>query len=142
MANEYNFVEILHKAGMRITPQRLAICKLITETDSHPTANNIYLELKKQYPSLSLATVYNTLDVLVAIGAVNMLGSIGDDKVHFDGNTIPHINLACVRCHKIVDVSSDLINQMDTEINQNSGYRLLGSRVLYYGICPECQKSE
>ncbi len=135
-----DFPQLLHQAGLRVTPQRLAICQLLANTETHPTANDIFLELKDKYPSLSLATIYNTLDVLVGMGAVNALGSIGDDKVHFDGNTSPHINLACIKCHKIVDLHTKEINQLNTEINQRSGFKVLGSRVLYYGICPDCQK--
>lgn len=136
-----DFSQLLHQAGLRVTPQRIAICEMLIHTEAHPTANDIYTELKDQYPSLSLATIYNTLDVLVGMGAVNALGSIGDDKVHFDGNTSPHINLACVKCHKIVDLPSPNILAMDDEIHQHSGYQVLGSRVLYYGICPDCQKN-
>lgn len=136
-----DFSQLLHQAGLRVTPQRIAICEMLIHTEAHPTANDIYSELKDQYPSLSLATIYNTLDVLVGMGAVNALGSIGDDKVHFDGNTAPHINLACVKCHKIVDLPSPNIMAMDDEIHQHSGYQVLGSRVLYYGICPDCQKN-
>ncbi|MDP3450318.1 MAG: Fur family transcriptional regulator, partial [Anaerolineaceae bacterium] len=119
-------IEALRKAGLRATPQRIAICELLTESDAHPTANDIYIELKQQFPSLSLATIYNTLDVLVGIGLVNALGSIGDDKVHFDADVSPHINLACVKCHKIVDATSNFINQLNDEINKKSGFELFG----------------
>jgi len=132
-------LEVLHKAGLRATPQRIAICELLMESHDHPTANDIYHELKEFYPSLSLATIYNTLDVLVGIGLVNALGSIGDDKVHFDADDSPHINLACVKCHKIKDATSSYIDQLDQEINKVSGYKILGSRIVYYGYCPSCQ---
>ena len=137
-----NHVDILHRAGLRVTPQRIAICEFLASTDTHPTSNDIYEQLKNRYPSLSLATIYNTMDILVGMGYVNVLGTIGDDKVHFDGNTSPHVNLACIQCHKIVDMQSDLVDQLDSEINQNSGYRVLGARVLYYGICPQCQSTD
>ena len=77
----------LKKAGMRITPQRIAICKLLSETDSHPTAAMLFDEVHEQYPSMSLATVYNTLDALVGLGVVNVLGPAGDGRVHFDAET-------------------------------------------------------
>ncbi len=81
----------LQKSGLRLTATRNAICKLLSETGEHPTAANIYSHLKGLYPSLSLATVYNTLDVLVNNGVVNVLGHSGDGNVHFDPNTYPHI---------------------------------------------------
>lgn len=132
--------EVLHKAGMRLTPQRMAICELLATTHDHPTANGIYNQLKTQYPSLSLATVYNTLDMLVGIGLVNALGSIGDDTVHFDGNLSPHINLACQNCQTIFDVESDCVNELNSEIANRSGFDIRGSRILYFGICPDCKE--
>lgn len=134
--------ELLHQAGLRVTPQRIAICEMVMNSDRHPTANDIYGRLKEVYSSISLATIYNTLDVLVDMGMVNALGSTGDDTVHFDGNTIPHLHLVCIRCHRIVDNYSNYVEMLESEIRQSSGYKLLGSRVVYYGICPECREQE
>jgi len=130
----------LKQAGMRLTPQRMAICRLLTERNDHPTAAMVYNELHPQFPSLSLATVYNTLDTLVSLGIINVLGHAGDDHVHYDSDMEPHVNLACVACHRISDIPSDYVQHLDNEISHASGYKLLGARVLYYGLCPECQE--
>jgi len=140
MAEKNALLNTLRKAGMRITPQRQAICELLAESREHPTAAMIYETLKPRFPSLSLATVYNTLEVLVQLGAVNVLGNAGDDTAHYDADTDPHINLACVSCHKIIDFPSQYVQFLDEEISAASGYRVLGARVLYYGLCPDCQK--
>lgn len=130
----------LQQAGLRLTPQRVAICKLLMESDQHPTAAMIYSELRPQFSSLSLATVYNTLDTLVSLGAINVLGHAGDDHVHYDPVIEPHANLACVSCHRIMDIPSEHVGHLYNEISQASGYKLLGARVLYYGLCPDCQE--
>lgn len=132
----------LRAEGKRITPQRTAICRLLATTDTHPTANQIYEQLKPEFPSLSLATVYNTLDTLVSLGLVNILGTAGDDAVHYDADIDPHVNLACVNCHRVFDLPSQYIHQLDTEVEQNSKFKLLGARVMFYGICPDCQALE
>ena len=132
----------LQQAGMRITPQRVAICELLASSEEHPTAAMIFDELKPRFTSLSLATVYNTLDALVGIGVVNVLGHAGDDKVHYDADTEPHVNLACISCSKIIDIPSEHVTHLDAEITSASGYKLLGARVLYYGLCPSCQKKQ
>jgi len=129
----------LKQAGMRITPQRLAICAILTETQEHPTAQRLFEQVRLQHPTLSLATVYNTLDRLVGMGLVNVLGSAGDETAHFDADTSPHINLACITCHRIVDIETVDVKQIDRDVSNNSGYQLLGSRMMYYGVCPECQ---
>lgn len=132
----------LQNAGMRITPQRVAICELLAENKEHPTAAMIYEALKPRFLSLSLATVYNTLDKLVDLGVVNVLGHAGDDTVHYDADTDPHVNLACISCSKIIDIPSEHVTHLDSEITAASGYKLLGARVLYYGLCPACQKKK
>jgi len=132
----------LQQAGMRITPQRTAICELLTSSEEHPTAAMIYEDLKPRFPSMSLATVYNTLDALIEIGAINVLGQAGDDTVHYDADTEPHVNLACLSCNKIVDIPSEHVGHLDSEITAASGYKLLGARVLYYGLCPDCQAKQ
>ncbi|HRJ57408.1 MAG TPA: Fur family transcriptional regulator [Anaerolineales bacterium] len=132
----------LREAGMRVTPQRVAICELLTTSQEHPTAAMIFDELKPRFDSLSLATVYNTLDALVGLGVVNVLGHAGDDKVHYDADTEPHVNLACISCSRIIDIPSEHVTHLDSEITAASGYKLLGARVLYYGLCPDCQKKQ
>jgi len=132
----------LKKAGLRLTPQRLAICKLLVGSPDHPTAAAIHEQLKPEYPSLSLATVYNTLDALVGLGAINVLGTAGDGAIHYDADLQPHVNLACVSCSRIIDFPSQHVTRLDSEISSASGYKLLGARVLYYGLCPDCQKKQ
>jgi Fur family transcriptional regulator, peroxide stress response regulator len=136
-----HYTSTLKQAGLRLTPQRIAICKLISETDAHPTMSAIYKRIRVQYPSISLMTVYNTINTLVDLGVVNELGRAGDDNTHYDGNTSPHINLACTSCHKIVDLVSPIIADLGGEISRSSDFKVLGVRMMYYGLCPDCQKS-
>lgn len=138
MQNE--LINCLKDAGMRITPQRIAICQALAVAHNHPSASQLYDKLKEEYPSMSLATVYNTLDALVGQGKINILGDAGDGKVHFDAFIGPHINLACLKCHQITDVESDLVPRISEEVSTSSGYEIKGSRVIYYGICPACQR--
>jgi Fur family peroxide stress response transcriptional regulator len=132
----------LRQAGMRITPQRAAICSLLASSKAHPTAAEIYHQLKPRFDSLSLATVYNTLQALTRVGAINVLGQAGDDAVHYDAETAPHINLACISCSRIIDLPSRHLDRLDQDVASASGYRLLGARLLYYGLCPDCQKEQ
>lgn len=139
MDQNSQLIHTLQNAGMRVTPQRLEIYRMMATTDSHPTAQMIYDELSPRFPSLSLATVYNTLEAFVNLGIINVLGTAGDQAVHYDADTSPHINLACVSCHRVIDLPSKHVPALDQEVSANSGYKLLGARVMYYGLCPECQ---
>ena len=140
MKTQNELINCLKDAGMRITPQRIAICKALVESHDHPSASQLYDKLKQEYPSLSLATIYNTLDALVGQGMINILGDAGDGRVHFDAYIGPHINLACLKCHQITDIESDLVPRISVEVSNTSGYEIKGSRVFYYGICPACQQ--
>jgi Fur family peroxide stress response transcriptional regulator len=129
----------LQQAGLRLTPQRIAICQELTASTSHPTAAAIFQNLRGPYPSLSLMTVYNTLKVLVELGAVKALGGVGDDNIHYDGDTSPHINLACVSCYKIIDIPTSDFAHPDSKLPAPNGYKVLGASLMYYGLCPDCQ---
>ncbi len=142
MNDIYTLVNALKQSGSRITPQRAAICELLATTNQHPTAQAIYEQLKPVFPSMSLATVYNTLESLVDLEVINELGSAGDNASHYDANLCPHINLACVSCHRVIDLPSQHIHHVEDEVATTSGYRIFGARVLYYGLCPECMEKE
>jgi Fur family transcriptional regulator, peroxide stress response regulator len=131
----------LANAGLRMTSQRLAICHLLASSKNHPTAYDIYERLLPEYPTLSLATVYNTLETLVNLGVIQELGSAGDDRVHYDADTAPHLNFACLSCHKILDLESQVIKELEREVSFHSGYKVLGARLMYYGYCPDCAGS-
>ena len=135
-------VNALREAGLRLTPQRIAICRFLADTDSHPTAQDVYQALKPAFPSLSLATVYNTLETLVSLGAIHALGDAGDDTTHYDADITPHINAVCIRCHRVFDIPSEAVSALEKEAEEKSGFRILGARVVYYGLCPECQRAE
>lgn len=129
----------LKQAGLRLTPQRLAICRVLAESKDHPTAMMIYHELLPQFPTLSLATVYKTLHVLKSMGLVHTLGDAGDGAEHFDADLTPHINLVCVRCHRVVDFDEQLVHEIQNIVEQRSGYEVQGARIVYYGLCPDCK---
>lgn len=132
-------VERLKAAGLRLTPQRVAIYRALVGTDSHPTARQLYDQLRPELPSLSQATVYNTLQALVEEGLVHEIGDAGDGAVHYDADLAPHVNLICTRCHRIDDFHADLLAQADDLVAAESGYQLQGARLVYYGLCPACQ---
>lgn len=146
-------LKALKAAGYRLTPQRKAIIRVLAESEEHPSAQMIYETLRQEdaarsaehisADALSLATVYNTLEALTRLGVINVLGEVGSsDAVRYDADTAPHINLACVICHRIIDLPNTHVEQLDQEIERTSGYALLGARMLYYGVCPECQAKQ
>ncbi len=135
-------VSALRGEGMRLTPQREAICRELAGDESHPTAQDLYERLKPRFSSLSLATVYHTLQILVEQGLIHELGSAGDGTVHYDADPFPHVNLVCTRCHRIEDYPQAGLEAIAQEIDRESGYRVRGARIVFYGVCKQCQSLE
>jgi Fur family peroxide stress response transcriptional regulator len=135
-------IERLRGAGLRLTPQRLAIYSALVDSDQHPNAQQLYEDLQAQLPSLSPATVYNTLQALVEEGLVHEIGDAGDGVIHYDADLEPHLNLICTRCHRIDDFHLEEIKAADRTVTAESGYQLQGARLVYYGICPACQAGQ
>ena len=129
----------LREAGLRVTPQRLAIFQALAKSDAHPTAQALFEQLQPTLPSLSQATVYNTLQALVRHGLVQEIGEAGDGAVHYDANPTPHVNLICTRCHRVEDFFDVPLTGVVERVVAESGYQVQGMRVAYYGLCPRCQ---
>ena len=92
-------------AGLKLTPQRLAIVRELAEDESHPTAQELYERLRPGLPTMSFATVYNTLDALAAAGLCAGL-ALSPGSSRFDPNMEPHHHLVCDRCGSVRDVPS------------------------------------
>ena len=133
----------LREGEYRLTPQRVELIRLIAASEGHPSASRLYNQIKVQFPTMSLATVYKTLDLLKELGEVLEIG-LRDDS-HYDGNKpYPHPHLICTKCQKIMDGELDTaVKNIVQEVEQNFGFKILRHQLDFYGVCPDCQnKSE
>lgn len=132
----------LKETGHRITPQRLAILKIIAESTEHPSAESIFEQVKGQFSTTSMATVYKTLAVLKEMGEVLEL-EFSNDYNRYDGNQPhPHPHLVCLGCRKIVDPDERSLAEITEKLAQDTGYEILGARLDFYGMCPKCLERE
>ena len=129
----------IRAAGLRLTPQRLLIYQTLLQSKRHPTAQGLFEAVKDETPSLSQATVYNTLQALVNAGLIQEIGEAGDGAVHYDADLTPHVNLVCTRCHRVDDFFDVPLDAVAEQVASQSGYQIQGARTVYYGRCPECQ---
>lgn len=122
--------------GGKVTSQRLLIWRALEGNTRHPTAEDLFAQLKPLLPALSLATLYNALNELVEWGEVRRFDA-GDGCIHYDPDCSTHAELVCLRCHRIVD-APDRQGQpaLPEEI---AGYRILMRSEQYFGYCPECR---
>lgn len=132
-------LEKLRERRFRVTPQRLAVVKILAESKGHPSAETIYEQVRKVFPTTSLATIYKTVSLLKELGEVLELG-FPEGSNRYDGNKpYPHPHIICVRCKKIIDPDLRGIERLSEEVSQKTGFRILNHRVDFFGLCPECQ---
>ena len=129
----------LREREYRLTPQRLELIRLIAASEGHPSASRLYQQIKVQFPTMSLATVYKTLDLLKELGEVLEI-DLRDDS-HYDGNKpYPHPHLICTKCQKIMDGELDAaVTHIVQEVERTFGFHVVKHQLDFYGLCPDCQ---
>jgi Fur family peroxide stress response transcriptional regulator len=133
-------VQTLREKEYRITPQRLAILKILAESTDHPDVEHIFERVKHTFPTTSMATVYKTIVVLKELGEVLEIG-FSDGSNRYDANTpYPHPHLICTECKKILDPDLDTLKGVTEELSKDTGFRIVSHRLDFFGICPECQR--
>ncbi len=113
---------------------------LIPRTD-HPTADEIYNAIKKDFPNISLGTVYRNLSLLAELGVIQKI-SCGDASEHFDGNPNPHNHFICSDCYSVIDLEMESIDFIDTLASTNFGGEINGHNIYFYGKCDKCLNNE
>jgi len=130
----------LKERDFRITPQRLAILKILATSEGHPSVDDIYQEVKAEFPTTSLATVYKTISLLKELNEVLEL-SFPDGSNRYDGNNpVPHPHAICMKCKKIMDPELINIDSLTEEMSRKTGYKIFYHELEFFGLCPECQQ--
>lgn len=130
-------VDKLKRMGLRATPQRVAVLAFLQGNASHPSAEQIFEALKPMMPSLSLATVYGTLEALVRGGEIQEL-AIDPERKHFDPDPRPHNHFLCRSCGRIYDFPGELpVLELAGEM---AGFFVETCAVNLYGVCPACRR--
>ncbi len=132
-------IETIHKMGCKATPQRITILKTLQNYRTHPSAEEIYRIVKKSHPTITLATVYKTLDSLLKAGMITQLGFY-KGHMRFDTDPTPHINLICIHCGKVEDLKTELIEGITERVREKTDYRIEGGLMEFHGICGKCQR--
>jgi len=130
----------LESRGQRCTRQRIAIHQMLSQTTKHPTAEQVYMTVKRQIPSVSLATVYKGLESLVACGMAQKLQH-ADGTARYDANCRPHYHLRCQKTGRLDDApvpfDPDLLTALDEELPdrlaKERGFKVTGYRLELLG---------
>jgi Fur family peroxide stress response transcriptional regulator len=133
-------IQALRSKGYKATPQRIAICKTVLNSREHPSIQKIYRDVRKTHPTVSLATVYKTLNILKESGLVQEL-NFPQGQMRFDPYLEPHINLVCLRCGKIQDFDDVGVKEIVKKTAAKAKFALTAQRVDVYGFCDTCSKA-
>ena len=129
----------LSERGVAMTPRRKQLLEVLLASDRHPSVSEIHEGVKRYFPGTSLATIYNTIELLKDTGQVLEIEFSGASN-RYDGRIpISHPHLICEVCEKVEDLDIAEMKDPFEEITKSTGYRILRRRMDFYGVCPDCQ---
>ena len=134
-------VERLRRVGVRVTPQRLLVLAALAAHGGHMTAEAILRWAAERYPTINLATIYRTLDVLASIGLVART-DLGAGSSYFElvGES-PHHHLVCERCGVMIEMDDALLLPLRNRLLEAYGFLADPRHVAIFGLCRECMAS-
>jgi len=133
-------LKVLRDKGGRLTPQRVAILKIMAQSEEHPGIEQIYERIKIDFPTTSLATIYKTMSLLKDMGEVLelTLASVG---TRYDGNRpYPHPHIICTKCGRILDPEIVGVAEVSEAMARQTGYKITHHQLNFFGLCPKCQQ--
>ena len=126
---------------LKYSKQREAIKNFLVTRYDHPTAETVYLNIRREFPNISLGTVYRNLNLLAEIGEIQKLSpGIGPDR--FDGNPAPHYHFICRHCGCVMDLTVSGLDHINILAGQDFDGEIEGHITYFYGVCPSCKASE
>jgi len=131
-----DFIASLKANNLKVTPQRLTIIEELYK-NGHMNIDELYVNLKEKFPSISLATIYKNINSMVDILYVSEV-KIPNKKSVYELTKEEHSHLVCNKCNTILDIDLNLSTIKD-EASKKSGFNLSKSSVVFTGLCPECQ---
>ena len=120
--------------------QRGMIMTFLMSRKDHPTAETVYLNVRNEYPAISLGTIYRNLTLLADMGEIKRL-RLGDGVDHFDADITPHYHFICNECGSVLDLEMDRIDYISEHAQTGFDGRITGHVTYFYGTCPACTKA-
>jgi len=133
------FIEYFKKMGLKITPQRCAVYRELIQAKSHPTAEEMFQTVRREFPNISYDTVNRTLLKFAEIGLVDTVKSGGGPR-RFDPVMDNHHHFHCVKCGNITDFRSEEYSSLGIPDEIQDGCIVFTKRIVLNGICKECRK--
>jgi Fe2+ or Zn2+ uptake regulation protein len=137
-ALERDMRERFRRSGYTLTSQRRAVLEALKDFKGHPSAEEVYLVVKKRNPRVALGTVYQALSVLEEIGLIEAK-HWSESPVRYDLNTEPHHDIRCTRCGEVAEIPGVEFEDFAARIRENTPYEVTNASLVIEGVCPGCQ---
>jgi Fur family transcriptional regulator, peroxide stress response regulator len=131
------FAARCRRGGLAVTPQRLAVIKVLLGSGEHPRADAIFAKVRLEHPHISLATVHRTLETLCEIGEARKVTML-HDSARYDGNITPHHHVVCVECRRIRDIEIPHLDRLLAGQSELGEFTVIGSTLEIHALCEEC----
>ena len=137
-ALEYDIREKFRRSGYTLTSQRRAVLDALKDFKGHPSAEEVYLLVKKKNPKVALGTVYQALSVLEEIGLIEAK-RWSETPVRYDLNIEPHHDIRCTRCGEVAEIPDVEFEDFAMLIRDKTPYQVTNTSLIIEGVCPDCQ---
>lgn len=132
------FRSIIKQRGYRMTPQRLAILRIMSKADCHLTPIEVYQRAQDALPGITEATVYRTLAFLSAEGLL-LAAHVGSGQMVYEIASHDHHHLICRKCGMNCEIGHDQLQPLYEQLKNLTGYQIDSMHVTLFGLCPDCQ---
>jgi Fur family transcriptional regulator, ferric uptake regulator len=129
--------EKLRRSGYTLTSQRRAVLEALSRAKGHPSAEDVYLIVKRENPRVALGTVYQALSVLEEVGVIDSK-HWAESPTRYDLNVEPHLDIRCIRCGEVSEVPGVALGGVEERIRNNTPYRVTHATMVVEGLCPAC----
>lgn len=132
-------IALLKSRGYRITPQRVAIIRILKDHEGHPGAEEVFRYAIQLYPNISMATVYNVMEVLEKEGIIRAI-AVSKNLRRYDSNIKPHSHFICNSCRKVFDIPSNYYEACTKELPPElADFEVDSLELIYKGLCSDCK---
>jgi Fe2+ or Zn2+ uptake regulation protein len=129
--------EKLRRSGYTLTSQRRAVLEALSRAKGHPSAEDVYLIVKRENPRVALGTVYQALSVLEEVGIISSK-HWAESPTRYDLNVEPHLDIRCISCGEVSEVPGVALGGVEERIRNNTPYRVTRAMMVVEGLCPAC----
>lgn len=139
MSHAQALLERMRDNGLKLTPQRRLICRLVAENDAHPTVEELHELATEIMPGVSLKTVYSTLYELAGLEAIRLV-NVGTGGFRVESNLAPHSHFVCRRCGRVVDLPMSPDAEAEREVLEQFDFEVEQKEVIFRGVCGNCSQ--